>query len=211
MEDSTVKEERVGIGGGGGSECLGVDLFEVRHGAHTGGGGGGGGGGGDGRRRVVDGDLLTLVAMAEGPATQRSWDSERGEMEGEIERPGQVSWRPEIASLSSTPIFTTLVQARLKPTTSDGSGRYRPRRQDNHVTFEHYYRADVFLYILDKQLQELNNKFSDLAMEFITQVCTSLEETKKSETYHLLSRLIRLLLTPPVSTATTERGFSAMK
>ncbi|KAL4578737.1 hypothetical protein LXL04_014868 [Taraxacum kok-saghyz] len=45
----------------------------------------------------------------------------------------------------------------------------------------------------------------------IAQLCTSLEETKKSETYHLLSRLIRLLLTLPVSTATTERGFSAMK
>ncbi|KAL4564775.1 hypothetical protein LXL04_018016 [Taraxacum kok-saghyz] len=45
----------------------------------------------------------------------------------------------------------------------------------------------------------------------IAKLCTSLEETKKSETYHLLSRLIRLLLTLPVSTATTERGFSAMK
>ena len=45
----------------------------------------------------------------------------------------------------------------------------------------------------------------------IAQVCTSLEQNKKLETCHLLSRLIRLLLTLPVSTATTERGFSAMK
>ncbi|KAL4584273.1 hypothetical protein LXL04_008869 [Taraxacum kok-saghyz] len=46
---------------------------------------------------------------------------------------------------------------------------------------------------------------------FIAKLCTSLEETKKSETYYLLSRLIQLLLTLSVSTATTERGFSAMK
>ncbi|KAI3495366.1 hypothetical protein L1887_37695 [Cichorium endivia] len=154
------------------------------------------------------------------------------------------------------------------------SGRYRPRQQDNHVTFEHYYRVDVFICILDKQLQELDSRFSDHAMELLTlasnlapkkdsqvfnvdeiclivekyypedfteqeriqlryqleifnvempknqilngvssiaQLCTSLEETRKSETYHLFSRLIRLLLTLPVSTATTERGFSAMK
>ncbi|XP_071728971.1 uncharacterized protein [Rutidosis leptorrhynchoides] len=32
------------------------------------------------------------------------------------------------------------------------SGRYRPRRQDNHVTFEHYYRVDVFISTLDKKL-----------------------------------------------------------
>ncbi len=36
-------------------------------------------------------------------------------------------------------------------------------------------------------------------------------ETEKSERYHLIDRLIRLVLTLPVSTATTERAFSAMK
>jgi hypothetical protein len=36
-------------------------------------------------------------------------------------------------------------------------------------------------------------------------------ETKKSERYHLIDRLIHLVLTLPVSTATTERAFSAMK
>ncbi|GKC84319.1 replication protein A 70 kDa DNA-binding subunit B, partial [Tanacetum coccineum] len=34
---------------------------------------------------------------------------------------------------------------------------------------------------------------------------------EKRESYSLLDRLIRLILTLPVSTATTERGFSAMK
>lgn len=32
MEDSTVEEKRMRISGGGGSECLGVDLLELRHG-----------------------------------------------------------------------------------------------------------------------------------------------------------------------------------
>nr|GEU93409.1 hypothetical protein [Tanacetum cinerariifolium]GEU93415.1 hypothetical protein [Tanacetum cinerariifolium] len=47
------------------------------------------------------------------------------------------------------------------------STRYRPRKQDNHVTFEHYYRVDIFMSALDKQLYELNNRFSDQAMELL--------------------------------------------
>jgi hypothetical protein len=38
-----------------------------------------------------------------------------------------------------------------------------------------------------------------------------LAETGKSKTYYLIDRLIRLVLTLPMSTATTERAFSAMK
>jgi hypothetical protein len=38
-----------------------------------------------------------------------------------------------------------------------------------------------------------------------------LVEIEKSTIYPLVDRLIRLLLTLPVSTATTERAFSAMK
>jgi len=36
-------------------------------------------------------------------------------------------------------------------------------------------------------------------------------KTEKSETYYLIDRLIRLVLTLPVPTATTEQAFSAMK
>ena len=36
-------------------------------------------------------------------------------------------------------------------------------------------------------------------------------ELNKRETYSLLDRLMRLILTLPVSTATTERSFSALK
>ena len=35
--------------------------------------------------------------------------------------------------------------------------------------------------------------------------------TKKSEVYYLIDRLLRRIMTLPVSTTTTERSFSAMK
>jgi hypothetical protein len=40
----------------------------------------------------------------------------------------------------------------------------------------------------------------------IAELCQGLIETGKSETYYLIDRLIRLVLTLPVSTATTERA-----
>jgi len=42
-------------------------------------------------------------------------------------------------------------------------------------------------------------------------LCTCLATTKKSEVYYLIDRLLRLTMTFLVSTATTERSFSAMK
>jgi hypothetical protein len=45
----------------------------------------------------------------------------------------------------------------------------------------------------------------------IADLCQGLVETEKSTIYPLVDRLIRLLLTIPVSTATTGRAFSAMK
>ena len=45
----------------------------------------------------------------------------------------------------------------------------------------------------------------------IAELCQGLIEAEKSDTYYLIDRLIRLALTLPVSTATTEQAFSAMK
>ncbi|XP_077216005.1 uncharacterized protein LOC143850666 [Tasmannia lanceolata] len=45
----------------------------------------------------------------------------------------------------------------------------------------------------------------------ISELCQRLSATGKSAIYYLIDRLIRLVLTLPVSTATTERAFSAMK
>jgi len=48
-------------------------------------------------------------------------------------------------------------------------------------------------------------------MSWIVDLCQRLVETEKSTIYPLIDRLIRLILTLPVSTAITERDFSAMK
>jgi hypothetical protein len=48
-------------------------------------------------------------------------------------------------------------------------------------------------------------------MSSIADLCQGLIETEKSTIYPPIDMLIRLLLTLPVSTATTERAFSAMK
>jgi hypothetical protein len=48
-------------------------------------------------------------------------------------------------------------------------------------------------------------------MSSIAKLCQGLVEIEKSTIYPLIDRLIRLILTLPVSTTTTERAFSAMK
>ena len=48
-------------------------------------------------------------------------------------------------------------------------------------------------------------------MSTISELCRELQISGKSNIYFLIDRLIRLLLTLPISTATTERAFSAMK
>ena len=44
----------------------------------------------------------------------------------------------------------------------------------------------------------------------LSKLCQVLAETKKFEHFFLIDKLIRLVLTLPVSTATTERAFSTM-
>ncbi|KAI8560851.1 hypothetical protein RHMOL_Rhmol04G0287800 [Rhododendron molle] len=48
-------------------------------------------------------------------------------------------------------------------------------------------------------------------MTTISELCRGLVETKKSESYHLIERLICLVATLLVTTATAERAFSIMK
>ena len=48
-------------------------------------------------------------------------------------------------------------------------------------------------------------------MSTISELCRALKISGKSKIYFLIDRLIRLVLTLSVSTATTERAFSAMK
>ncbi|XP_076952842.1 uncharacterized protein LOC143626741 [Bidens hawaiensis] len=154
------------------------------------------------------------------------------------------------------------------------STRYRPRKKYNQVTFEHYYRVDLFKATVNKQLHELNARFNDQTMKLlnlsstlvskkdpkvidvdqiflfvekyypedfteqeriqlrlqlnsfnfhtpnipklggvpsIVDLCKILVETQLCDEYYLLDRVVRLILTLPVSTATTEKGFSAVK
>ncbi|KAL0011211.1 hypothetical protein SO802_006319 [Lithocarpus litseifolius] len=83
---------------------------------------------------------------------------------------------------------------------------------------ENYYPQDFTeqeICLLMHQLQhyELDvTKHPDFQnMGTISELCRGLEISGKSKFYHLIDRLIRLVLTLPVSTATTERAFSAMK
>lgn len=45
----------------------------------------------------------------------------------------------------------------------------------------------------------------------IQELCSCLVASGQAETYFLIDRLLRLIMTLPVSTVTTERSFSAMK
>ncbi|XP_058776824.1 uncharacterized protein LOC131651174 [Vicia villosa] len=146
--------------------------------------------------------------------------------------------------------------------------------EENQVTIQHYFKVEIFFTTIDKQLQELNSRFSEQAMDLLTlscalspkdgykafnidticslvekyypmdfsdqeknnlqfqlrhflfvarqasnlnnlstiqELCSCLVETGQAEIYFLIDRLLRLIMTLPVSTATTERSFSAMK
>ncbi|XP_075489532.1 uncharacterized protein LOC142528375 [Primulina tabacum] len=51
----------------------------------------------------------------------------------------------------------------------------------------------------------------NLKVSTLVELCQQLTESRRSSVYVMLTRLIHLVLTLPVSTATTERAFSAMK
>ena len=70
----------------------------------------------------------------------------------------------------------------------------------------HALRYELEHYKLDVTCAHEFQKISN-----ISKLCRELVVTRKSENYYLIVRLIRLVLTLPISTATTERAFSAMK
>ena len=58
-------------------------------------------------------------------------------------------------------------------------------------------------------LMSIENKFEELST--IQELCSCLVATNRNEIYFLINRLLRLITTLLVSTATTERSFSAIK
>jgi hypothetical protein len=64
---------------------------------------------------------------------------------------------------------------------------------------------------LEHFLLDVPNHADFQNMSTVSELCRGLAVSGKSKIYHLIDRLIRLVLTPPVSTTTTERAFFAMK
>ena len=152
-------------------------------------------------------------------------------------------------------------------------GTKRSCQQKDNITIKNYYHFSIFIAVINYQLIELNNRFSEQTIELLTlsmalspidvfksfdvddictlankfysedfskndiedlrrqlshyrldvlscpkfqnlaslsELCQCLAKTKRSEHYTLIDKLICLVLTLPVSTATTERAFSAM-
>lgn len=90
--------------------------------------------------------------------------------------------------------------------------------EDVYRLAEKFYPADFTgqeMHYLKSQLEHYkldvihHDSFQNLST--INELCCRLVETSKLQHYNLIDRLIRLVLTLPVSTATTERSFSAMK
>ncbi|KAJ1287442.1 hypothetical protein BS78_02G010000 [Paspalum vaginatum] len=77
----------------------------------------------------------------------------------------------------------------------------KSRNKHDNTTVLHHYKVDVFNVAIDQQLVELENHFSSQATELIA-LCSA---------YPMVNRLLRLVLTLPVSTATAERAFLAMR
>ncbi|XP_021864694.2 uncharacterized protein [Spinacia oleracea] len=84
--------------------------------------------------------------------------------------------------------------------------KYYPEDFSNHENSKFHLKYQLDLFYCDAPKHpEMKNLCT------IADLCRSLAETGKSDIYPLVDRLIRLILTLPVSTSTTERAFSAMK
>ncbi|KAK9690797.1 hypothetical protein RND81_09G154700 [Saponaria officinalis] len=77
---------------------------------------------------------------------------------------------------------------------------------NNHDIEKLNLKSQLNLFLLEiKEHPQLDS------LKSISDLCRWLAETEKGEIYYLIDRLVRLVLTLPVSTATAERAFSAMK
>ncbi|KAK2655113.1 hypothetical protein Ddye_008165 [Dipteronia dyeriana] len=62
--------------------------------------------------------------------------------------------------------------------------RGRARQQQENYTIEQYYKVDLFYAAIDSQLQELNNRFSEQAIELLI-LSTTLEPRKEYESFRI--------------------------
>ncbi|XP_023766688.1 uncharacterized protein LOC111915248 [Lactuca sativa] len=82
--------------------------------------------------------------------------------------------------------------------------KYYPEDFTEQERIQLRYQLEIFNIDITK-----NPKLSGVST--IADFCKSLVESQKRETYYLFDRVVRLILTLPASTATTEMRFSAMK
>ena len=92
------------------------------------------------------------------------------------------------------------------------------RSSDVCLLVKNFYPQDFTDYdkqVLENELYHFehnvvkDSKFKKL--KSLSELCQWLVRTENSEHYKLVYRIVRLVLTLPVSTVTTERAFSAMK
>ncbi|XP_061354341.1 uncharacterized protein LOC133298973 [Gastrolobium bilobum] len=93
------------------------------------------------------------------------------------------------------------------------------------ITHLHHFNVDIFYAVIDTQLQELNDHFSELDtyivdmqsdpdflnLQGIAYLAKMMVEKKKHITYPLVYLHIKLALTLLIATASLERAFSTMK
>ena len=92
------------------------------------------------------------------------------------------------------------------------------RSSDLCLLLENFYPQDFIDYdkqVLKKELYHFeHNVVQDLEfkeLKSLSKLSQWLMRTRNSEHYKLVYRIVRLVLTLPISTATTERAFSTMK
>ncbi|GMI90128.1 hypothetical protein like AT1G19260 [Hibiscus trionum] len=82
--------------------------------------------------------------------------------------------------------------------------KYYPKDFSEHEKYHLKYELELFFRDVPNHVEMKN-------LSTITQLCRSLSESEKSFSYPLVDRLIRLILTLSISTATTDGAFSVMK
>jgi len=64
--------------------------------------------------------------------------------------------------------------------------------EEYHVTIEQYFKVDLFFTIIGKQLQELNNRFSEQSRDLLTLYCSF--SIIQELCFILIGKLVRLLV-----------------
>ncbi|CAN0846522.1 Zinc finger MYM-type protein 1 [Linum grandiflorum] len=146
-----------------------------------------------------------------------------------------MAHRLQLALVAAANVFNTIIDYQIEEIRSrfdekvvellklssclDPSDGYKAIDIDAICTLaKKYYPLDFSeqeIEILEFQLRlyqvDVPNHPSLKKLSSVAELCYSLTETGKSSQFYLVDRLIRLILTLPVSTATGERVFSAMK